>query len=39
KKAGAERVYWHTHESNETAMQLYDKIAENSGFVLYRKNL
>jgi GNAT superfamily N-acetyltransferase len=34
-KAG--RVYWHTHETNSTAMQLYDKLAERSGFVVYRK--
>jgi GNAT superfamily N-acetyltransferase len=31
------RVYWLTHESNQTAMQLYDRIAERSGFVQYRK--
>ena len=37
--AGAGRVYWHTHETNETAMKLYDKVAEHSGFVMYRKNL
>jgi GNAT superfamily N-acetyltransferase len=35
--AGSPRVYWHTHESNHTAMQLYDKVAERSGFVVYRK--
>jgi GNAT superfamily N-acetyltransferase len=35
--AGCPRVYWQTHESNHTAMQLYDKIAERSGFVVYRK--
>lgn len=39
RQAGAERVYWHTHESNDTAMKLYDLVAEHSGFVLYRKNL
>jgi len=33
------RVYWHTHETNATAMKLYDKVAEKSGFVVYRKNL
>jgi GNAT superfamily N-acetyltransferase len=33
------RVYWLTHETNETAMQLYDKVAEKSGFLVYRKNL
>jgi len=36
--AGAGRVYWLTHETNSTAMQLYDKVAERSGFVVYRKN-
>ena len=39
KIAGCPRVYWHTHESNLTAMRLYDKIAERSGFVVYRKLL
>ncbi|MBO9696236.1 MAG: GNAT family N-acetyltransferase [Sphingopyxis sp.] len=33
------RVYWLTHETNDTAMQLYDRIAEKSGFVVYRKQL
>jgi GNAT superfamily N-acetyltransferase len=33
------RVYWLTHESNSTARALYDKVAENSGFLVYRKNL
>ena len=37
--AGAMRVYWHTHESNATARGLYDKIAERSGFIVYRKDL
>ena len=35
--AGASRVYWQTHETNRTARQLYDKVAERSGFVVYRK--
>lgn len=35
--AGASRVYWLTHETNTTAMQLYDKLAERSGFLQYRK--
>ncbi len=39
KGAGAERVYWHTQESNATARRLYDAIAENSGFIVYRKSL
>lgn len=37
--AGAPRVYWQTHETNVTAMALYDKVAEKSGFVVYRKML
>ncbi len=37
--AGCSRVYWLTHQTNATAMQLYDKVAENSGFVVYRKSL
>jgi len=36
---GSGRVYWHTHETNAVAMQLYDKVAERSGFVVYRKAL
>jgi GNAT superfamily N-acetyltransferase len=39
KQAGSGRVYWHTHETNATAMKLYDKVAEKSGFVVYRKDL
>jgi GNAT superfamily N-acetyltransferase len=37
KRAGSSRVYWQTHETNQTAMQLYDKVADRSGFVVYRK--
>jgi GNAT superfamily N-acetyltransferase len=37
KMAGSPRVYWQTHETNVTAMQLYDKVAERSGFLVYRK--
>lgn len=37
--AGCSRVYWLTHETNSTAMKLYDKVAEKSGFVVYRKTL
>ena len=39
KSKGCERVYWQTHETNETAMKLYDSIAEKTGFVIYRKVL
>jgi GNAT superfamily N-acetyltransferase len=37
--AGSSRVYWQTHQTNLTAMQLYDKVSERSGFVVYRKLL
>lgn len=33
------RVYWLTHETNSDAMKLYDKVAERSGFLQYRKVL
>lgn len=36
---GAARLYWLTHESNKNARRLYDKIAEQSGFIQYRKAL
>ena len=39
RRAGCSRVYWQTHETNATAMQLYDKVADRSGFVVYRKLL
>jgi GNAT superfamily N-acetyltransferase len=39
KLAGSSRVYWQTHETNQTAMLLYDRIAERSGFLVYRKIL
>jgi GNAT superfamily N-acetyltransferase len=39
KSAGATRVYWQTHETNTVAMRLYDKVAEKSGFIVYRRNL
>ena len=39
RKAGCSRVYWLTHETNTNAMLLYDRIAERSGFVQYRKGL
>jgi len=39
RSAGASRVYWQTHETNLTAMKLYDQVAERSGFVVYRRVL
>ncbi len=35
--AGASRVYWLTHETNAVARSLYDKLADRSGFIQYRK--
>ncbi len=37
--AGCSRVYWLTHETNATARRLYDQVAENTGFIVYRKML
>jgi GNAT superfamily N-acetyltransferase len=39
KQAGSSRVWWLTHESNDHAMLLYDRIADKSGFLQYRKLL
>ncbi|HET7083865.1 MAG TPA: GNAT family N-acetyltransferase [Rhizomicrobium sp.] len=37
RRAGSDRVYWHTHQTNTVAQGLYDKMAEKSGFIVYRK--
>ena len=39
KDAGGEHVHWLTHETNATARKLYDRIAENQGFIQYVKKL
>ncbi len=39
RRAGASRVYWHTHETNHTAQRVYDKLAERTGFIVYRQIL
>lgn len=39
REAGSPRVYWQTHETNATAMRLYDQVADRSGFVVYRKDV
>jgi GNAT superfamily N-acetyltransferase len=39
KIAGSGRVYWQTQESNLTARKLYDKLAERSGFIVYRMQI
>ncbi len=37
--AGSSRLYWHTHETNATARRLYDAIAKDTGFIVYRQDL
>lgn len=32
---GVTNVYWMTHESNETARKLYDRVARRTGFIEY----
>jgi hypothetical protein len=39
RRRGASRVHWLTHESNHKAIHLYDRIADRSGFIQYRKPL
>lgn len=33
------RVYWLTQEHNHAARSLYDQVAEQTGFIQYRKNM
>jgi GNAT superfamily N-acetyltransferase len=37
--AGSARLYWLTHESNATARRLYDSVARDTGFIVYRQDL
>ncbi len=37
KSKPASRVYWLTHETNEAARALYDKIATRTGFIHYKQ--
>jgi hypothetical protein len=39
KIVGGTRVHWLTHQTNATARKLYDQVAENTGFIVYRKQL
>jgi GNAT superfamily N-acetyltransferase len=39
REAGASRLYWMTHETNQTAQKLYNQVAERPGFVQYRMKL
>ena len=36
REQGLNRVYWLTHETNLEARELYDRIADRSGFIQYR---
>jgi GNAT superfamily N-acetyltransferase len=36
---GCGRLYWMTHETNATARALYDKVAQNRGFIRYQIEL
>jgi GNAT superfamily N-acetyltransferase len=36
KGRGASRLYWQTHNTNATARALYDKVALNDGFIVYK---
>lgn len=37
--AGGSRVHWLTHHTNEVGRRLYGRIADESGFIQYRKAL
>ena len=39
KKCGCTKVYWQIHETNLTAIHLYDWVAQKSGFIVYRQPL
>lgn len=39
RRRGSPRVYWSTHETNDNAMRLYDRVADRSGFLVYRKTI
>jgi GNAT superfamily N-acetyltransferase len=37
--AGASKLYWQTHATNDTARRLYDRVAEHRGFIVYEVDL
>jgi GNAT superfamily N-acetyltransferase len=39
RQADCARVHWLTHDSNSKAMLLYERVAERSGFLQFRKLL
>lgn len=36
KAAGSTSIYWQAHRTNQTAMRLYDRVAAQSEFLIYR---
>lgn len=39
RERGCSQLYWRTHETNNTARMLYDRVAENRGFIVYQRDL
>ncbi|OCX22636.1 GNAT family N-acetyltransferase [Pseudomonas graminis] len=39
KRDGADKVHWLTHETNATAIQLYERLADRPGYIQFRKPL
>jgi GNAT superfamily N-acetyltransferase len=39
RSAGSTRVYGQTHKTDRVAQTLYEKVAERSGFIVYRKQV
>ena len=37
--AGVKRLYWQTHETNAAGRQLYDRVAQHLGFIVYSRDL
>ena len=37
--AGAEKLYWHTRQTNATARALYDQVATHVGDIVYERDL
>ncbi len=38
-EAGATKLYWQTHRSNDRARRLYDQVATHEGFLVYERDL
>lgn len=39
RERGCSQLYWRTHTSNTTARALYDRVAEDRGFIVYQRDL